>query len=115
MTDDHVHEDFRVKTTYVCPDCGKVMFACAMCGKELHECPAKTSSPRLPRGFVVVEDFPDYMVNKQASVKHIATNKFCFLVRVSATGGAMINLLKDGKPHTKAAQELRDKAFNNAR
>lgn len=66
---------------------------------------------RIPRGFVIVKEFPDYMISKQGTVKHIPTGKFCFLVRISATGGAMISLRKNGKTHTKSVQELRARAF----
>jgi hypothetical protein len=54
------------------------------------------------------------MVNKQATVRHIKSQRYCMLMRVTKEGGAMISLLRDGKKYTKAAQELRDLAFNGS-
>ena len=52
------------------------------------------SDPGLPKGF-----------------KHIASRKFCFLVRINTQGEALIHLRKDGKTHVKSVQKLRSKAF----
>lgn len=110
MTDAHDHEEFATSTNVKCFDCGKIKEACAMCGEDLHKCEAQIN-PLIPRGYRVVDEFPDYMVNSQATVRHIKTNRYCMLVRVSKSGGAMINLIKNGKKYTKAAQEIRDAAF----
>jgi hypothetical protein len=109
--DEHNHEEFIVVTNMNCIECGESVEVCAMCGKDLHKCKV-VKDKRLPPGYRVVKDFPDYMVNNQASVRHIPSLRYCMLVRVSKTGGAMINLRKDGKTYTKAAQEIRDAAFN---
>jgi len=114
--EDHDHDDFVVTTSILCIDCGDATDACAMCGKILHNCnrvQEKLKDIRIPPGYRVVDEFPDYMVNKQATVRYIAgAQRYCMLVRVSKTGGAMINLRKDGKTYTRAAQEVRDKAFS---
>jgi hypothetical protein len=66
---------------------------------------------KLPKGFVVCEEYPDYIVNRHGAVKHIPTGKFCFLVRIGVTGDPLIQVSKDGKTHVVSAQELRMKAF----
>jgi len=108
---EHDHIDYAVATNIPCVDCGETVEACAMCGTPLHDCQAIKKDPRIIPGYRAVADFPDYMVNNQATVRHIQSQRYCMLVRVSKSGGAMINLVKDGKKYTKAAQELRDKAF----
>lgn len=111
MGGEHNHEDFSVVTNVACINCGDHQEACAMCGDILHQCKVVPKDPRVLPGYRLVDEFPDYMVNNQATVRHIQTQRYCMLVRVSKTGGAMINLRKDGKTFTRAAQELRDKAF----
>ena len=108
--DDHNHQEYAAVTGIICSDCGKAKWVCALCNKDLHRC-EKAKNPRLPRGFRVIPDFPDYMVNNQATVLHISSGKYCMLVRVSKQGGAMINLRRDGKTFTRAAQDLRKAAF----
>lgn len=107
---DHEHEDYATSSNVICLECGKAKDICAYCNEELHKCIAK-SDPRIIPGYRVVPDFPDYMVNKQATVRHIKSQRYCMLVRVSKSGGAMVPLIKNGKKFTKAAQELRDSAF----
>jgi hypothetical protein len=113
MLEPHDHEQYAAKSSVICVDCGKNWDICAYCNESWHNCTAESKKPdsRLPPGYRVVKEFPDYMVNNQASVRHIPSQRYCMLVRVSKTGGAMINLRKDGKTYTKAAQEIRDAAF----
>ena len=108
---DHDHADYVTPSNLICHSCGKAMDICAYCNENLHKCEADT---RVLPGYRVVPGFPDYMVNKQATVRHIKSQRYCMLMRVSKTGGAMISLLKDGKKYTKAAQELKDLAFNGS-
>lgn len=108
----HDHADYEVITNIVCIHCGSNETVCAFCGKSMHKCEANRD-PRILPGYRVIEEFPDYMINKQATVRHIPSQRYCMLVRVSKTGGAMINLRKNGKPYTRAAQELRDVTFND--
>lgn len=107
----HNHEDFSVATSLICLECNEPQEACMMCSKILHVCKNKKDLRILP-GYRVIEEFPDYMVNSQATVRHIQSQRYCMLVRVSKQGGAMINLQKAGKKYTRAAQDLRDRAFN---
>lgn len=107
----HNHDEYEVSTNLLCFLCGEFKTACAMCGQPMHICKVEEKDPRIIPGYRAVADFPDYMVNNQATVRHIQSQRYCMLVRVSKSGGAMINLVKDGKKYTKAAQELRDKAF----
>lgn len=107
---DHNHEDYATASNVICLECGKAKDICAYCNEELHECAVK-SDPRIISGYRVVPGFPDYMVNKQATVRHIQSQRYCMLVRVSKSGGAMIPLQQNGKKYTRAAQELRDAAF----
>lgn len=108
---DHNHEDYLTASNVICLDCGKPKDICAFCNEEQHVCKAVKSDPRLIPGYRVVPEFPDYMVNKQATVRHIQSQRYCMLVRVSKSGGAMVPLQKNGKKFTRAAQELRDSAF----
>ena len=110
---DHDHEDYATASNVICQECGKSWDVCAYCNETWHDCKAvKTKAdPRVIPGYRVVPDFPDYMVNKQATVRHIQSQRYCMLVRVSKSGGAMVPLLKNGKKYTRAAQELRDSAF----
>ena len=110
VSEDHDHSEYEVKTGAVCDNCGEADLVCAMCGISLHKC-AQVRDPRILKGFRVIEKYPDYMVNVQATVRYIPTGKLCLLARVSKTGGAMIMLYKDGKNHIVAAQDLRDQAF----
>ena len=105
---DHEHSDYATKSNLVCQRCGKSMDICAYCNDPIHQCVADA---RLLPGYRVVPDFPDYMVNKQATVRHIKSQRYCMLMRVAKHGGAMISVLKDGKKFTRAAQDLRDSAF----
>ena len=115
-------------TQFYCEACGEPEKRCMVCGKVVHQCLANLPSnlpptqkveppadPRIEKGFRVVPGFPDYMVNLKATVKHIPTGKYCFLVRVSPSGGAMINVRRDGKTFTRAAQQIRDLAFPDAK
>lgn len=111
--DKHDHAEYAVSTSIPCVDCGEHIEACAMCGKQLHNC-QRVQDKRILPGYRVVEEFPDYMVNNQATVRHIDSQRYCMLVRVTKTNGALINLQKDGKKYTRVAQDLRDKAFGNA-
>lgn len=106
---DHNHEDYATSSTTICQACGKAWDICAYCNKTWHDCSVKVKG--LLPGYRVIPEFPEYMVNKQASVRYIRTQKYCILVRVSSNGGAMINVLRDGKKYTRSAQELRDSAF----
>lgn len=110
-TENHDHSEYEVTTGLLCGDCGETESACAMCGKSLHKC-AQVKNPKITKGFRQIPSFPDYMVNSQATVRHIESGRYCLFVRVSKTGGAMINLSQDGNRHTKAAQDLRDEAFD---
>jgi hypothetical protein len=112
--DPHNHEEYEVTTNVICMDCGKNEVVCAMCGESLHKCEKAVTQAdaRIMRGYKVIPEFPDYMVNNQATVRHISSERLCLLVRVSKSGGAMINLRKNGKPYTRAAQDLRDQAFS---
>ena len=105
---DHDHAEYATASNLVCHLCGKDMDICAYCNEFLHKCEADT---RVLPGYRVVPEFPDYMVNKQATVRHIKSQRYCMLMRVSKTGGAMLSLLKDGKKFTRAAQQLRDAAW----
>lgn len=106
--EDHDHEEFRAPSNIVCQRCGKDMDICAYCNDTIHKCEADS---RVLPGYRIVPDFPDYMVNKQATVRHIRTQRYCMLMRVTKQGGAMINVTKNGKKFTRAAQDLRDSAF----
>jgi hypothetical protein len=115
LTDDHDHGEYEVSTNVVCGNCGEKETACAMCGDPMHICaqsPVVSSGPQIPRGYRQVPGFPEYMVNNQCTVRHIATGKYCMLVRVSKQGGAMVHLRSNGRKYTKAAQELREQAFS---
>ncbi len=105
---DHEHEDYATPSNVICQRCGKAMDICAYCNEPLHKCLA---DKRVLPGYRVVPEFPDYMVNKQATVRHIRTQRYCMLMRVTKNGGAMINVMKDGKKYTRPAQDLRDSAF----
>jgi len=105
---DHEHEDYATPSNVICQRCGKHMDVCAYCNEPLHKCLA---DQRVLPGYRVIPEFPDYMVNKQATVRHIKSQRYCMLMRVTKQGGAMINVLKDGKKFTRAAQDLRDSAF----
>jgi hypothetical protein len=109
----HDHSEYEVVTNVICMDCGKFQAVCAMCGEPMHKCDKVVQDPRILRGYRVIPEFPDYMVNNQATIRHIATSRLCMLVRVSKQGGAMINVIKNGKKYTRAAQDLRDEAFKN--
>lgn len=108
---DHEHADYETPSNVSCQKCGKVVYVCAYCNEDLHKCEAVDK--RLLPGYRVVPGFPDFMVNKQAAVRHIKTRNYCGLIRVTKgeEGGAMINVVKDGKTYTRAAQVLRDLAF----
>lgn len=113
---EHRHEDYAASSNVICTDCEKAWEICAMCNETWHECKASRKDDRIPAGFSkyrVVADFPDYMINKQATIRHIATQRLCMLVRVSSSGGALVSLRKGGKTYTRAAQDLRDAAFND--
>ena len=113
MIDDHQHSDYATPSNITCIDCGEKMDMCAYCNEPVHECVrVAKKSPLLP-GYREVPGFPDFMVNKQATVRHIRTQRYCFLLRVSKTGGAMINVVNNGKKYMRAAQDLRDLAFPN--
>lgn len=105
---DHEHEDYATSSNLVCQRCSKPMDICAYCNDPIHKCAA---DDRVLPGYRVVPEFPDYMVNKQATVRHIKSQRYCMLMRVTKQGGAMITLLKDGKKFTRAAQDLRDSVF----
>lgn len=110
---DHNHEDYATASNVICQECGKAWEVCAYCNESWHKCEMAKSDPRLIPGYRVVPEFPDYMVNKQGTVRHIQSQRYCILVRVSKSGGAMVPVLKNGKKFTRAAQELRDSAFAN--
>lgn len=115
MDSDHKHEDYAVASSKICDDCGKTWEICAYCNHTWHDCEiAKTSNLRLARGYRTIPGFSDYMVNSQCTVRHIQTGRYCMLVRVSKQGGAMINLRKDGKTYTRAAQDLKKEAFGES-
>lgn len=106
---DHNHKDYATQTNIICQACGGNWEACAYCDERWHNCPKKV--PEIPSGYRIVPEFPDYIVNRNATVKYLKTLRYCMLMRVSKQGGAMISLLRDGKKHTRAAQDLRDSAF----
>jgi hypothetical protein len=108
---DHNHEDYATAANVICQECGKRWEICAYCNETWHDCKLVKSDLRLIPGYRVVPEFPEYMVNKQATVRHIQSQRYCMLVRVSKSGGAMVPLQKNGKKYTRAAQELRDSAF----
>ena len=108
---DHEHIEYITPSNVVCQRCGNTMDVCAYCNEIFHKCPVDL---RIPPGYRVVPDFPDYMVNKQATVRHIKSQRYCMLMRVSKHGGAIINVLRDGKKYARAAQDLRDSAFADA-
>lgn len=63
------------------------------------------------KNYRLIEEFPNYAVNKSCNVREIFTKKYLRVVRVSQRGGLMLNLRKDGKTYTRAAQALMEKAF----
>lgn len=65
----------------------------------------------LPKGFRVIEKYPEYMINHQACVRHIATGKYCMLLRVTPDDKVLIHIFSGGKKQTVDVKELRDKAF----
>lgn len=67
--------------------------------------------PRIPIKFRAIPGFPDYMINRQGSVKHIETGRYCLFLRLTASGGVMIMIQKNGKPQHITVQELLAKAF----
>lgn len=73
--------------------------------------PSGRKDGRIQPKFRQIPDFPDYMINRQGCVKHIATGKYCMFLRLTSTGGAMIALQKNGKSHNKVVQELLEKTF----
>lgn len=111
----HNHRDYEVATGDTCESCGEKELACAMCGEPLHTCPQPSRNNkemRIPRGFRQVKDFPEYMVDRFAAVRHIATGRYCTLVRINPESNhAMIHVYREGKRHTKSAQALRDEVF----
>jgi len=109
---DHDHKEYATRSNIICSDCNKYWEVCAFCNYSWHDCEAKKTDNKIQRGYKVIPEFPDYMVNNQATVRHILTGRYCMLVRVSKQGGAMINVRKDGKIYTRAAQDLRKQAFN---
>lgn len=111
MMTDHIHKDYATSSNTTCSTCDETIDVCAYCNENLHTCLVEVDS-RIPPGYRVIPDFPDYMVNKQATIKHIKTQRYCMLLRVSKQGGAMINVQKDGKKFTRAAQDLRDSVFS---
>ena len=64
----------------------------------------------LPK-FRQIPDFPDYMINRQGCVKHIATGKYCLFLRLTSSGGAMISLQQNGRARNITIQELLVKTF----
>ena len=64
----------------------------------------------LPK-FRQIPDFPDYMINRQGCVKHIATGKYCLFLRLTSSGGAMISLQQNGRARNMTIQELLAKTF----
>lgn len=100
-----------VHTTYHCESCGEVETKCRICGVVRHICADKRPRRSLPRGFVVVEEFPDYMIDKTGQVRHIETKKLCWLARLSKTGEALITLRKDDASFVRSVQKLRAIAF----
>ena len=72
-----------------------------------------TGRGRIPRKFVVCEEFPDYAVSKTGAVIHIETGRLCTFFRLRADGQAIIGLRRNGKTYPRSVQELRAKAFPN--
>lgn len=66
---------------------------------------------RIPPKFRVIPGYPDYMINRQGTVKHIATDRFCLFMRLSESGGALISIRKNGTSKVVAVQELLSRAF----
>lgn len=114
LTKQHNHKDYAVETGDLCENCGEKETACTFCDQPLHIC-AQSEDPkdrRIPRRFRVIADFPDYMIDRYAAIRHISTGRYCTLVRINPQSNhAMVNLMRDGKRHTKSAQVLRDAAF----
>jgi hypothetical protein len=105
---EHDHKDYATATSVICQRCGKPHEVCAYCNETWHNCEIKED---LPVGYRVVAEFPDYIVNRQATVRHSKTQRLCVLVRVSKDNHAMINISKNGKKYTRPAQGIRDAAF----
>lgn len=110
-TEDHDHSDYEVTSGLVCGQCKEPEKVCAMCGISLHKCAQVKRSPKIMKGFRVITQYPDYMVNSQATVRHVESGRLCQLIRVSKTDGAMIGILKDNVKVIVAAQDLRDMMF----
>lgn len=64
----------------------------------------------LPK-FRQIPDFPDYMINRQGCVKHIATGKYCLFLRLTSSGGAMLSLQQNGRAQNITVQELLLKTY----
>lgn len=108
---EHDHRDYAATSPVICETCGKNWEVCAYCNESWHNC-MKSTEGKIPRGFRVIPEFPEYMVNSQCTVRHIISGRYCMLVRVSKQGGAMITVYKNNKAYTRAAQELRSQAFD---
>lgn len=69
---------------------------------------------RIPVKFRVIPGYPEYMINRQGTVKHIETNRFCLFMRLSDSGGALISIRKNGRSKVVAVQELVARTFGGA-
>ena len=95
-------------SSFYCEKCGGQEVQCVACGGSMHQCPP---SYRLRKGYREIPGFPEYAVNKNANVRHIPTDRSCWLERVSKDNHALVTIQCDGKKYTKSAQALRDLAF----
>lgn len=85
-----------------------------MCSAELeHVCrdAPKQLDNALPRGFVPVSEYPEYMINKNGEVKKISNGDRCPFFDLTKDGEARIRIRVNGKYVLRSVQKLRDSAF----
>lgn len=100
------HECVPVISFLSCPECHEGGDQCSICKRLIHTC-----TPPEPKGWVIVDEFPDYLINRHGTVKHKETGRLCMFVRLTSGGHALINLSKDGKVYTRSPEAMRNAAF----
>lgn len=108
------HEHVTIVSQFFCETCGEPELICEVCEKEVHICvdaKVKTSARTLPRGFMVILDHPEYMINKEGSVKKISNGDRCPFIGLTASGEALIRIRVNGKHIVRSVQKLREEAF----
>lgn len=65
----------------------------------------RKDEPVKPR-FRKIPRYPDYMIDKQGCVKHIATGRYCLFLRLTSSGGVIISIQHRGKSKSVVVQDL---------